>query len=51
MIVGELVWLIHNVVAHPLLGAASTLHRVAVWLHDATAPTLAREMVDMELVS
>lgn len=46
---GEVRWLLHNVVAHPLLGIASTVHRFAVWLHDGSAPSLERQAIDLEL--
>lgn len=48
--IGEFCWLVHNVIAHPLLGVTSTAHRAAVWLHDATAPSIDREAVDLEFV-
>lgn len=48
--IGEFCWLVHNVVAHPLLGVASTVHRFAVWLHDVTAPSIDREAADLERV-
>ena len=50
-VIRELTWLVHNAVAHPLLGVASTMHRAAVWLHDTTAPSVDREAIDLELVT
>lgn len=49
-LLAEVAWLVHNLVAHPLLGVASTAHRAAVWLHDATTPSIDREAADLELV-
>ena len=30
--------LVHNVIAHPILGVAQAVEDLAEWLHDRTAP-------------